>query len=74
MDINFITGVRYFGLGLDVTRSGGRFWNGTLSSSIDNYDAVIGLRGEYTLNTQWYIPYHFDIRYRGFRLNLASKY
>ena len=61
MDINFIAGLRYFSLGLDITRSGGNIFNGTLSPSIDNYDAVIGLRGEYTLNAQWYIPYHFDI-------------
>jgi len=61
MDVNFIAGLRYFGLGLDVERSGGRIANGTLFSSLDNYDAVVGIHGEYTLNKNWYVPYHFDI-------------
>lgn len=61
MDVNFVVGLRYFGLGLDAIRSGGRIFNGTVSSSVDNYDGVIGVRGEYTLDKNWYIPYHFDI-------------
>jgi len=61
LDINFIAGLRYFGLGLDVTRSGGKIANGTLSPSIDLYDAVIGVNGEYNINKNWYMPYQFDI-------------
>ncbi len=61
MDINFIAGLRYFGLGLDVTRSGGSIANGTISASTDNYDAIIGLAGNYTINESWYVPYQFDI-------------
>ncbi len=61
MDVNFVAGVRYFGLDLDVTRSGGRIVNGTFSSSVDNHDAVIGIHGEYAINQQWYVPYHFDV-------------
>ena len=61
MDVNFIAGVRYFGLGLDVKRSGGIIGNGTLSASADNYDAVIGINGKYTIDKNWYVPYQFDI-------------
>jgi hypothetical protein len=61
MRVDVIGGMRYFSLGLDVTRSGGRILNGTLSSDIENYDAVIGIKGEYTINADWYIPYQFDI-------------
>jgi len=60
-DINFIAGLRYFGLGLDVSRSGGIIANGTLSPSVDNYDAVMGLQGTYNIDKNWYIPYQFDI-------------
>jgi len=61
MDVNFIAGMRYFGLGLDVKRSGGVIANGTLSASADNYDAVIGINGKYTIDKNWYVPYQFDI-------------
>lgn len=61
IDINVIAGLRYFGLGLDVTRSGGAFANSTLSASVDNYDAVIGIAGNYTIDKNWYVPYQFDI-------------
>jgi len=60
-DINFIAGVRYFGLGLDVSRSGGRIANGSVSGDIDNYDAVMGIQGTYNIDTHWYIPYQVDI-------------
>jgi hypothetical protein len=58
MRVDVIAGMRYFLLGLDVTRSG---FNGTLSSDVENYDVVIGIKGEYTINADWYIPYQFDI-------------
>lgn len=61
MSVDVIAGMRYFGLGLDVERSGGRVLNGTLSTEIDNYDAVIGINGTYTIDNHWYIPYQFDI-------------
>ena len=61
MQMDLIGGMRYFSLGLDVTRSGGRILNGTLSSEVENYDAVIGIKGEYTINSNWYVPYLFDI-------------
>jgi len=61
MKVDIIGGVRYFSLELDATRSGGVIGNGTLSTSVDNYDAVIGVKGEYNVNAQWYVPYQFDI-------------
>lgn len=59
--LDVIAGVRYFGLGLDVSRSGGRVLNGTVSADVDNYDAVIGLYGTYTIDNHWYIPYQLDV-------------
>jgi len=32
-----------------------------LDQSEELWDAVIGFKGSYNLNEQWYIPYHFDI-------------
>ena len=61
MRVDVIGGMRYFSLELDATRSGGRILNGTLSSEVENYDAVIGVKGEYTINSNWYVPYLFDI-------------
>ena len=61
MRVDVIGGMRYFSLGLDATRSGGRILNGTLSTEVENYDAVIGVKGEYTINSNWYVPYQFDI-------------
>ena len=61
MRVDVIGGMRYFSLGLDVTRSGGRILNGTLSGDVTNYDAVIGIKGEYTIDSNWYMPYQFDI-------------
>jgi hypothetical protein len=61
MKMDVIVGMRYFSLGLDITRSGGQVLNGTLSSEIENYDAVIGVKGEYNINSNWYMPYQFDI-------------
>jgi len=60
-DINAIAGMRYFGLGLNVKRSGGKRWNGTLSPSVDTYDAIVGLKGRYSIDKSWNIPYQFDI-------------
>ena len=60
-DINVIAGLRYFGLGLDVSRSGAIVGNGSVSADIDNYDAVIGLHGTYNIDKNWYIPYQVDI-------------
>lgn len=59
--IDLIAGMRYLGLGLDVSRSGGMVGNGTLSSEVDHYDFVAGVYGEYTIDEHWYIPYQVDM-------------
>jgi hypothetical protein len=32
-----------------------------LSQSVELWDVVVGVKGSYDLNQNWYIPYHFDI-------------
>jgi len=59
--VDVIAGVRYLGLGLDVSRSGGIIGNGKVSADVDHYDAVIGLYGTYNIDNHWYIPYQVDI-------------
>ncbi|WP_309496808.1 hypothetical protein [Sulfurovum sp.] len=59
--VDVIAGMRYLGLGLDVSRSGGIIANGSISADVDNYDAVIGVQGKYTIDNHWYIPYQVDI-------------
>lgn len=59
--VDIIGGMRYFGLDLDVKRTGGLLSNRTLSPSVDNYDAVIGLKGSHSIDENWYIPYLVDI-------------
>jgi hypothetical protein len=63
MQFDLIGGMRYFSLDTSATRGGGflPLLNRTYSTSIDNYDAVIGFKGSYSLNENWYIPYQFDI-------------
>jgi len=61
MRVDVIGGVRYFSLELDASRSSELIGNETFSNSVENYDAVIGIKGEYNVNAQWYVPYQFDI-------------
>ena len=32
-----------------------------LSESVELWDAVVGVKGQYAFNDKWYLPYHFDI-------------
>lgn len=59
--VDILGGMRYFGVNLDVSRSGGDIANGKVSTTLDNYDAVIGIGGQYTIDENWYIPYMVDI-------------
>ena len=59
--IDAIAGMRYASVGLDISRSGGIIGNGTLSASTENYDALIGVKGEYTINKDWYVPFIVDV-------------
>ena len=58
--MNAMGGLRYFSLGLDLSFSLNNR-SKTFSPSIENYDGVIGIKGAYTINENWYIPYNFDI-------------
>jgi len=63
--LDIIGGMRYFSLDVDasITLDGplGRDPSIALSPSFEIYDAVIGVKGIYDINENWYIPYLFDI-------------
>lgn len=58
--LDFIAGIRYFSLDLDVSLTLNNNAVNT-SPSVEYYDPVIGFRGAYNINENWYIPYEFDI-------------
>lgn len=60
MILDVIAGMRYFSLDVDITLATN---NNSVSASpsVEYYDAVIGLKGEYNIDENWYIPYTFDI-------------
>jgi len=58
--LDAIGGLRYFSLDLDISLSLNDRSIG-VSPSVENYDGVVGIRGSYTINENWYLPYHFDI-------------
>ncbi len=57
---DLIAGMRYFSLGLDATFTIADR-HPSISPSIEAYDAVIGVKGKVDINTNWYMPYLFDI-------------
>lgn len=58
--LDVIAGIRYLTLDLDVALAINNS-DLSVSPSIDIYDAVMGLRGTYNINENWYIPYGFEI-------------
>ena len=61
-----LAGLRYFEIDADAQLQ----FTGTLppqgpslnlSQSVDLWDAVVGVKGSYDLDQNWYIPYHFDV-------------
>jgi len=58
--LDAVAGMRYLSLGLDVSLAVNNRQVG-ISPSIDFYDAVIGIKGAYSINENWYIPYLFDV-------------
>jgi hypothetical protein len=56
-----MAGIRYLSLSLDVSLASNNNDGIKLSPSNEYYDAVIGFRGAYNINENWYIPYAFDI-------------
>jgi len=63
--MNLVAGARYLSLSTDVdlrnADPGGAPFNVGLSESGSNWDAMIGVRGELSLNSEWFVPYHVDI-------------
>lgn len=58
--LDVIAGVRYFNLDLDIDL----FLNNRSKSiplSSEQVDALVGLKGYYNINENWYVPYLFDI-------------
>lgn len=61
-----IAGVRYFEIDADVQL---QFTgplppqgpNLNLSQSVELWDAVVGVKGAYVVNEDWYLPYHLDV-------------
>ena len=59
--LDTMAGIRYLSLSLDVSLAINNNDGINLSPSNEYYDAVIGFRGAYNINENWYIPYAFDI-------------
>ena len=59
--LDAMAGMRYLSLSLDVSLAINNNDGINLSPSNEYYDAVIGFRGAYNINENWYIPYAFDI-------------
>lgn len=59
--LDAITGMRYFSLGLDETLHTQNRGNISASQSLDYFDALIGVKGSYAINSNWYVPYLLDI-------------
>ncbi len=61
--LDIIAGMRYFSLDVDaiINLPGDRLPLIYMSPSVEVYDAVIGVKGTYDINENWYIPYLFDI-------------
>ena len=64
--VDLLTGLRYLSLETDakVIINGPlppTLPSATLSQSVDFWDAVVGLKGQYNFNENWYVPYHVDI-------------
>ena len=63
--LDLIGGVRYFSMDVDasITLEGpfGKNPSIPLSPSFEVYDALIGVKGHFDINENWYVPYIFDI-------------
>jgi len=58
--LDVIAGMRYFSLDFDASLT----YNTqsiNISPSVEFYDAVLGFRGAYNIDENWFIPYAFDI-------------
>ena len=55
-----IAGLRYLNFGVKLDFSLNNFNTG-IDKSVDVYDGVIGVRGEYNINENWFLPYLVDV-------------
>ena len=59
--LDIIAGMRYFSLDVDATIDFPILDPIPLSPSFELYDALIGVKGSFDINENWYIPHIFDI-------------
>jgi hypothetical protein len=63
--LNAVAGARYLNLATDVdlrnADPSGSPFSRSLSESGNNWDGIIGVRGEVSLSSTWFIPLHLDI-------------
>lgn len=61
--LDLLAGVRLLSLDTEVKLSGGGPLqrDRSLSDSLDLWDGIIGVKGRYTLNYGWFLPYYFDV-------------
>jgi opacity protein-like surface antigen len=52
LDLHLLAGARYFSMEPKLN---------DISTSGDIWDGIIGIKGKYSLNEQWFIPFHADI-------------
>ena len=60
-DINLLAGARYIYMKPEITFAPIVPGPGAVSSSDSNWDGVIGIKGNYTFNEKWFMPFHFDV-------------
>ena len=63
-ELNIIGGARYLYLDLEIgeyINTPEKPLNGQVADSGSNWDAIIGLRGEYAFNEKWYMPVYLDV-------------
>ncbi len=63
--LNAVAGARFLNLATDVDLRNAdptaAPFSTSLSESGNNWDGIIGVRGEVSLNPTWFIPFHLDI-------------
>jgi hypothetical protein len=64
VSLNVIGGARYLSLDADIEQNINtplRPLYGKVSDSASIWDGIVGVRGKYAFNEQWYVPYYLDI-------------
>ncbi len=59
--LDIIAGMRYFSLDVEASIDFPIIAPIPLSPSFEVYDALIGVKGSFDINENWYVPYLFDI-------------